>query len=174
MKSRVLVPCSLLILALVFIPSAVFAQQTNLEAKLPDAVKKTFKAKFPKGEILKMEAEDENGVKVYDLEFKDAGIDKETDITADGTMLEYTVVIEAKAVPKAAMAAIQKAAERSTIKRFEWIELRYETKNGKAIKLPSPVIHYAAEMTKGQQSAEIVVDTSGKVLEEPKWAGQEK
>jgi len=174
MKIRVLVVSSLLNLALVFSPSTILAQKTDLEARIPDAVKKTFREKFPKGEIFKVDVDDENGVKVYDLEFKDAGIEKETDITTDGTMLEYTVVVEAKDVPEAAMSAVHKAAEGATIKRIECIEISYETKNGKVIKLSAPVIHYEVEMTRGQRSAEIVVDSSGKVLEEPKWGGGDK
>jgi hypothetical protein len=168
-----LVVSSFLTLAVGFIPHSLLAQKTDLEAKMPEAVKKTFREKFPKGEIFKVDVDDENGVKVYDLEFKDAGIEKETDITTDGTMLEYTVVVEAKAVPEPALAAIRKAAEGATIKRIEWIEISYETKDGKAIKLPRPVIHYAAEMTKGERTAEIVVDPAGKVLEKPKWSGKE-
>jgi hypothetical protein len=169
-----LAPSYFLSLAVVFIPQSLLAQKTDLEAKIPEAVKKTFWEKFPKGEIFKVDVEDENGLKVYDLEFKDGGIEKETDITTDGTMLEYTVVVEAKAVPEPALAVIRKAAEGATIKRIEWIEISHETKHGKTIKLPRPVIHYAVEMARGERSAEIVVEPSGKVLEEPRWSGKEK
>ena len=31
---------------------------------------------------------------VYDLEFRDGTTEKETDIAEDGTMLEYTIVID--------------------------------------------------------------------------------
>jgi hypothetical protein len=43
------------------------AQEKDLEAKLPAPVKKTFRDKFPKAVIEKLEVEEENGVTVYDL-----------------------------------------------------------------------------------------------------------
>jgi uncharacterized membrane protein YkoI len=144
-------------------------QGTAALDKVPDQVMKTFKSTFPEGKILKLDVDVENGVTVYDLEFKDGPVEKETDITADGTMLEYTVVVEAKALPAAAMKTIQKAAEGTTIKRIERIEISFDTKDGKAIKLPKPITHYAVEMAKGDQTAEVVVDPEGAVIEPPKW-----
>ena len=145
-------------------------QGTAALDKVPDQVMKTFKSTFPEGKILKLDVDVENRVTVYDFEFKDGPVEKETDITADGTMLEYTVVVEAKALPAAAMKTIQKAAEGTTIKRIERIEISYDTKEGKVIKLPKPITHYAAEMTKGNQTAEIVVDAEGAMIEPAKWS----
>jgi hypothetical protein len=158
---------------LALLPATGYAQQPKADAKLPAPVRKTFEAKFPKAEIQKVDAEEEGGVTVYDIEFKDGSTEKETDITADGTMLEFTVVIDAKSVPEAAMTPIKKAAEgaRAAMKRIERIEITHETKDGKVVKLPKTVTHYAVEMTKGTQSAEIVVDSGGKVIEEAKWSG---
>jgi uncharacterized membrane protein YkoI len=135
------------------------------DVKLPDAVKKTFDARFPKAEVEKIDVEEENGVTVYDIEFKDGETSKETDITADGTMLEFTVVIDAKAVPAVAMAPIREAAAGATMTRIERIEISYETRDGKTLKLPQTVTHYAVELKKGDQTAEVVVDADGKVLE---------
>jgi hypothetical protein len=53
--------------------------------------------------------------------------------------------------------------------RTEKIELSYELKDGKVIKLPKPVLRYAVEMKKGGKIAEIVVDPKGKIVEEPDW-----
>jgi hypothetical protein len=145
------------------------AQEKKGETKLPDVVKKTFDARFPKAKIEKIDVETEHGVEVYDVEFRDGKTEKETDITTDGTMLEYTVVIRPKDVPKEAMKPIRKAAEGATMGRTEKIELSYELKDGKAIKLAKPVMQYAVEMKKGDKSAEIIVDEHGKIVEEPKW-----
>jgi hypothetical protein len=147
------------------------AQQKDLEAKLPAAVKKTFRAQFPKAQVEKLDVEAEDGVTVFDLEFRDGTTEKETDITADGTMLEFTVVIDAKDVPASAMRPIRKAAEGATMKRIERIEISYETKDGKTIKLPEPVRHYAVELSKGGKTAEIVVTPEGKVLQPARWGG---
>lgn len=156
---------------LALIPATGRAQKTASDTKLPDAVRKTFEARFPRAEIHKVEVEEEGGVTVYDLEFKDGATEKETDITADGTMLEFTLVIDAKAVPQAAMKPIREAAEGATMTRIEEIEISYETKDGKVIELPRTVTHYAVELMKGDQSAEIVVDPDGKVIEPAKWSG---
>jgi uncharacterized membrane protein YkoI len=156
---------------LALLPATGYAQQPKADAKLPALVRKTFEARFPKAEIQKVEAEEEGGVTVYDIEFKDGSTEKETDITADGTMLEFTVVIDAKSVPEAAMTPIKKAAEGAAMKRIERIEITHETKDGKVVKLPKTLTHYAVELTKGTQSAEIVVDSGGKVIEEAKWSG---
>jgi hypothetical protein len=153
-------------------PASGGAQDKDLEAKLPAPVKKTFREKFPKAVIEKLDVEEEHGVMVYDLEFRDGDTEKETDITADGTMLKVTVVIGADDVPAAAMAPIKKAAEGATMERIERIEISYEVKDGKTIKLLEKVTHYAVEMTKGGRGAEIVVAADGKVLEEPNWAGE--
>jgi uncharacterized membrane protein YkoI len=161
--------CGVAITGLALSPSECRAQNLKPENKLPDAVKKTFDKEFPKGEIYKVDVEDENGVTVYDLEFKNGVIEKETDITADGIMLEYTVVVDAKDVPEAPMRTIDQTAKGSKIKRIEWIEIRYETKNGKAIKLPKSVIHYAVEIEKANRSTEFVVSAEGKLLEPARW-----
>jgi len=133
--------------------------------KLPDPVVKTFEATFPKGEITKLDVDEENGVTVYDIEFKDGATEKETDITADGTMLEFTVVIRAKEVPAAAMKAVRQAAKGAKIGRIERVEISYDTKDGKAVKLDKPITHYAVELTKGGKTSEIVVAPDGTVVE---------
>ena len=137
--------------------------------QLPPAVEKTFREKFPKGEIAKIDAEKEGGVTVYDFEFKDGRIEKETDIAADGTMLEFSVMVDPKAVPPAAMDAVRTAATGATIKRIEQVAVSYETKDGKVVKLPEPVTRYEVELAKGARRAEIVVAPDGTIVEPAKW-----
>jgi uncharacterized membrane protein YkoI len=148
---------------------AAAADKSLTPDKLPAAVSKTFKAAFPNGQIEKLDAEEENGVMVYDIEFKDGATEKETDITADGTMLEVTIVIEPKDLPPVAKKAIEKAAENGKLGRTEHIEISYGTKDGKVIKLPKTITHYAAELAKGDQAAEVVTEADGKVIEPAKW-----
>jgi uncharacterized membrane protein YkoI len=139
------------------------------DVAMPDAVAKTFKAAFPKAATTSVDAEKENGVMVYDIEFKDGTAEKETDITADGVMIEFTDVITAQEVPAAAMAAIRKAADGATIGRVERVTLSYETKDGKVVKLAQPATHYEVGLTKGSQRAEVVVNRDGTMVESPKW-----
>jgi hypothetical protein len=137
----------------------------KIERPLPEPVAKTFHAMFPKGEILKVDAEEENGVMVYDLEFKEGAVEKETDITAEGTMLEFTIVVRAREVPAAAIKAVRAAAKGGRIGRIERVEISYETKDGKVIKLERPVTRYEVEITKGGRTSEILVAPDGAAVE---------
>jgi hypothetical protein len=147
---------------------------TVSEATLPEKVRKTFVDKFPNATINKADAEKEGGVEVWDIEFRDGRTHKETDIAEDGTMLEYTVYVPKKSVPKAALKPMEAAAKDAKMGRIEKIEVTYETKDGKVVKLDKPKTEYVVEMTKGNQTAEMVVDEKGKVVEEPKWQSAEK
>jgi hypothetical protein len=110
-------------------------------------------------------------VTVWDIEFRDAKSYKETDIAEDGTMLEYTVHVTKKVFPKKAMKTVEAEAKKqeAAMGTMERIEVSYETKDGKVVKLDKPQTHYAVELSKKDQKAEIVVDANGKVVEEPKW-----
>ena len=169
-QSRGLNAGVLVLFGLVLNSTPVSTQNAAAVAKLPGPVLKTFEANFPGGQIEKVDSEVEGGVTVYDIEFKDGVTEKETDITAEGVMLEYTVVIDIKSVPPAAMRSIREAAEGATMRRVEEIRISHETKEGKTIKLPGPVTHYAVELKKGDQEAEIVVDTEGRVIEPARFS----
>jgi hypothetical protein len=137
--------------------------------KLPEPVANTFKTLFPNGTIDKLDAEEEDGVMVYDFEFRAGEREKEADIAADGTMMESTLVIVAKDIPAPAMKTIQKVAGKAKLGRMEWLETFYKTKDGKLVKLPKSEIHYACEMHRGDQMAEVFVTPEGKVTEKPEW-----
>ena len=137
--------------------------------KLPVPVATTFKTTFPNGTIDKLDAEEEDGVMIYDFEFHAGDREKEADIAADGTVIESTLVIPRTEIPAAAMKGIQAVAKGATLGRCEWMETSYELKKGKIIKMNKPMIKYAAEMTKNGKQAEVVVSTDGKVVEAPEW-----
>jgi hypothetical protein len=142
--------------------------------KLPEPVARTFQTTFPKAEITKLDVDEENGVTVYDLEFKDGATEKETDITADGTMLEFTIVIPARQVPAPALRAVRAAAKGAKIGRIERIEIGYETKDAKVVKPDAPLTRYAVALTRGGQSTEIVVAPDGVVVEPARWGDAEE
>jgi hypothetical protein len=152
-----------------FVASGADAVSLAVDAKLPDAVTNTFRGKYPKAVIEKIDVTEENGVNVYDIEFVDGPMDKETDIAEDGTMLEFTHVIAQKEIPAAPRKTILGAAKGAKLGRLEKIEIDYTTEAGKVVKLPATVWRFAAEMTKKGQQAEIIVNADGTVSEEPKW-----
>ena len=153
----------------VFVTSAAYATSLAPDSKLPDAVNGTFRAKYPNAKIEKLDVTAEEGVNVYDIEFADGKMEKETDIAEDGTMLEFTHVIPSKEIPAAPLKTIRETAKGSKIGRMERIEIDYITKDGKVEKLPATVLRYAAELAKKGQSAEIIVNADGTVSEAPKW-----
>ena len=134
------------------------------DTALPDPVAQTFKATFPNAEITKVDVDAEGGVAVYDLEFMDGATEKETDITADGTMLEFTIVVDAGGVPAAAIQAVRQAAKGAVIRRIEYIEISYETKDGRVVKLPKSIIHYAFEIAGADKVTEIVINPDGTLV----------
>jgi len=145
------------------------AESLPRDAKLPDPVAATFEARFPKAEIEKIDVTEENGVMVYDIEFRDGKLERETDIAADGTLMEFTDVIPLKAIPAAPLKAIRQAARGAKLGRLERIEMSYETREGKVVKLPEVVTRFAAEMSRKGQHAEVIVGVDGTVVEHPEW-----
>ena len=136
------------------------------ELPLPEAVDKAFKAAFPQGEIEKLAIEEENGVMVYDFEFKNGAVEQETDIAGDGTVLEVTLVVEAKDVPEKAMKAMeQQAGAGAEFTRIEKVDISYETKDGKVVKLAKPVRHYYGEFRNGDRRGEAMVTEDGEPVE---------
>jgi hypothetical protein len=158
----------LVVVGLTFIAAAGLSDTVDPD-KLPEPVAKTFKAMFPAGTIEKLTSAEENGMTVYDFEFRSGAREMETDIVNDGTMIESTLVIAARDIPGPAMKVIQKAARGATLGRLEWIHTLYEIEDGKVVKLATSVIKYAADMTRGGKAAEIIVDPKGGVLEAPVW-----
>ncbi|HEX4412689.1 MAG TPA: PepSY-like domain-containing protein [Lacipirellulaceae bacterium] len=140
-----------------------------MSTKLPAVVKKAFDAKYPKATIESVDAETENGIEIYDLEFRDGISEKEADFAKDGTLLESTLVIELKDVPKDAMNAIRKAAGDAKMGRVEKVEVNCNVKDGKITKLSKAELQYAVEIAKDGKHAEVTVDPQGKVVEPPQW-----
>ena len=140
------------------------------DAKLPDRVTSALRAKYPKAVIERIDVLEENGVNVYDIEFSVGKSEHETDISEDGTMLEFTNVIPLKDIPAAPLKTIREATPKgSRYGRIERIEIDYETRQGQVVRLPATVIRYAAEMLKKGQQAEIIVNSDGSVSEAPNW-----
>jgi len=164
-------------LALALTVSTGWAKQESKEqgkkakVELPAAVAKAIKDNFPNAEIDIMEAEEEAGITLYDIEFKASK--GEIEVAQDGTVMDVATIVAMKDIPKAAGEAIQKAAEGAIIKQIEKSEVRAEIKKegekGKVVKLDSPRYVYEAELVKGNQKGEIQVAADGKVIEAVKW-----
>jgi hypothetical protein len=154
-------------------------QQDKAKIEIPAAVLKAIKENAPGAEIDKVEVEENAGVRLYDIEFKDD--QGEIEVAADGTVIDIAAVVQMKDIPRAAAAALEKAVAeaKASIRRLEKSEIRAEVQvqegKGKVVRLAAPRYVYEAEVVRGKESGEITVDAAGKIVEPLKWEqGEEK
>jgi len=136
-------------------------------SQLPAAVKHALKTNCPTCKVDKAAREVENGVTIYDFEFKDGK--GEMDITADGLVVSRETVVHEKDVEAPAIAAIRQAAAGGRIAQILKEEVIADLLDGKVIKLDTPKYFYEAELVKAGEVAEIKVTPSGQVAETPVW-----
>ena len=141
------------------------------DIELPEAVLMAIEMNVPGAEIETVAVAEEEGITLYDVEFKeDRG---KIEVAADGTVIDVVTIVTMEDLPEAAALAIQKAAEGVTIKRLEKAEIRSEIKKegevGTIVKLDAPRYVYEAELEKDGQTGEITVDAEGNIVEALKW-----
>jgi len=147
------------------------AEATKPEVELPAAVAEAIEVNVPDAEIDFVEVAEEEGITLYDIEFKaDRG---EIEVAEDGTVIDVVTVITMEELPEAAARVIREHTEGATIKRLEKSEIRSEIKKegekGTIVKLDTPRYVYEAELVKGNQTGEIGVDADGNITEPLKW-----
>jgi uncharacterized membrane protein YkoI len=144
------------------------AQEVRVRlSQLPAAVKLALSDNCPNCRVLKVTREVENGVSVYDFEFRHGK--GEMDVTADGMVVSRETIVRQKAVPSAALEAIRKAAAGGRVIQIQKEEVTAELAEGKATKLDPAKIFYEADLIKGNQVAEVVVTPEGEITEAPTW-----
>jgi uncharacterized membrane protein YkoI len=159
-----------LVLAYAFFAVAFSLPQDSKEQKikpseLPAAVMDAIRTACLNCEIASATREVENGVTIYDIEFKTG--QGELDVAEDGSVIDRETVVSLTDIPPAALAAIQKAGGKIT--QIVKDEVRAELKDGNIIKLDTPRYLYEADLAKGNQVAEIQVSAEGEVIEAPQW-----
>lgn len=127
--------------------------------KIPKPVMDALKAKFPKAEITMWEKATEGGVVIYDLEFKSEGRKCEMDVKEDGTIINIEREIQAKDLPKAVAAAVEKKYPKGTIKEIMEI---MEMKDKKEVLEGYEVVLDSAD----KKVVELKLAPDGKILEE--------
>ena len=136
-------------------------------SQIPAAVVEAIKTNCQGCVIDKATREIENGVTVYDIEFKRG--QGEIALTEDGSVIDRETVVLLKDVPAAVLDVITKSAPGAKIKQVAKGEIRAELKDGRIIKLENPRYVYEAELEKGNEVAEIEVSSDGQVIEAPVW-----
>ena len=133
--------------------------------KLPAAVAEAIKKECPNCAIARVTREEEDGVVVYDFEFRNGK--GEMDVAGDGTILARETPVPTSEIPAPALDGIRNAG--GSLLQVETDEVRAEIKNGKVVKLDTPRIQYEADLVKDKKVVEIVVSADGQVIEPPKW-----
>ncbi len=171
-----LVVAAVLAVLIVAGQAAYAKEEAKAKVELPDAVAKALGAicQNAKVTVTDVEQETNEGITVYDIEFKAGATAMEAEITADGTILETSAVVDLNVVPEAVVKAFKAAAEGATIKQVERSEARAEIKKGEGgkgaiVALAAPRIVFEAELVKGDQEGEIEVAADGTVVEPLKW-----
>ena len=156
------------------LPADEGCKKEKAKVELPEAAAKAIKEAFPNAAIAKVKAEDEDGIKMFEVALKQDKAEIEVTVAPDGTIVEIETEVALKDVPEAARAAISKAADGAQIKEIAKEEIRAEVKKddkGVAthVKLGTPKIAFKAELVKGDQKGEIEVAADGTVVEPLKW-----
>jgi uncharacterized membrane protein YkoI len=135
-------------------PSAGATEEKVPVDKLPKAVVDAVKARFPGAELKGGGKEEDKGKTIFEVSLKHKGSQYDVSLTPDGKIIEVEKMIAAKDLPPAVAKALEKKHPKSTLKTIEEItsddKVKYE------------VILVTAE----KKSLEIVLDPSGKILEE--------
>jgi hypothetical protein len=127
--------------------------------KVPQAVVRAVKKRFPEAEMRQAGKELEGGKTVYEIAIKDKGQAIDVSLTPEGKLLEFEREIEAKDMPKAVAKALRNKYAKVTYKTVEEV---IKVKDGKEklefyeIKLVTP----------GKKTLEVTVTPEGKLGKE--------
>lgn len=145
---------ALAVLAAASFSPAARADEENVPLdKVPAAVMKAVKDKFPKAEIKEASKEVEDGVSKFEVALKDAGRNVDMTMKEDGTVLEVEKEIAEADLPKAVADAFKAKYPKGKLGMAEEV-----SKEGKTL--------YELHFKDGEKTKEAVYDPAGKLVEE--------
>jgi hypothetical protein len=121
--------------------------------KLPAAVSKAVKAKFPRGVLKDASKEVEKGKTIYEVALRDAGRNIDISLKDDGTIVEIETQIAAADLPRAVVDGLKAKYPNGKVKKAESV--------ARGDQLSFEVI-----LTDGDNTREIVLDPGGKITED--------
>lgn len=133
--------------------------KTQDVGEIPKAVMDALKAKFPKAKIDKWTREQEGGVVLFDIEFKQDGRKFEADIKEDGAIHNWEKAIAARDLPGAVKKAIVKKYPKARMKEIMKITA---VKDGKDELEGYEIVLETAD----RKEVEVTVAADGKILED--------
>ncbi len=137
-----------MLVAGLLISTVSFAQKITSD-KVPSAVQKAFKAKFPKVTDAKWEIEDKTE---YEATFKEDNAARSASFDKDGKWLETETIIEVAKLPHEVSETI--------IKNFPG----YKIKEATQLEKPGNANLYEVELTKGKKTIEVQLKPTGEIV----------
>lgn len=155
---RRLLNAVLAVLVLGLSPLVAAAQEENVPLdKVPKAVMDTFKARFKDAKPTGASKEMADGKLVYEVTFKEKGMNVDVTISAEGTLLMIEREIARKDLPQAAAAALEGKYPKAEYKIVEEI-IKVEGKK-------ETLQHYEVLLTTADKKAlEVQVTAEGKIV----------
>jgi uncharacterized membrane protein YkoI len=136
---------------------------------LPPAAKAALDKEFPKATIAEVELEFEGGVKLYEVELREKGSERDVLVSAKGVIIQVEMEIDRANLPLAVRNTLDALAAGGKIEEIEKVEQRAKTLSGRIVRLKSAIIYYEAEVTKGDKETEVKILSNGKYRAKPKW-----
>ncbi len=130
--------------------------------KVPAAVIKAVKDKFPGAKIKEAEKEEEDGQTLYELELTYEGHKYDVTAKADGTITEIEKQIKPADLPQAVSQALKAKYPKAEIEKAEEV-----TKGAKKT-------YKVIVVTATKKTLEVVLDPSGNILEEEESEGEDE
>jgi hypothetical protein len=121
--------------------------------RVPPAVVKAVKAKFPNASLKQAEKEVEGGKTIYEIGLEDAGSRVDVSLQEDGTVLEVEKEVRASALPKPVSDAVKRKYPAGTVKKAEEVT-KGDTETFEVV------------VAVGDKRREVVVDPAGKIVED--------
>ena len=121
--------------------------------KVPPAVTKAVKARFPGGALKQAEKEVDDGKTIYEINLEHAGSTIDVSLQEDGTIISIEKEIAAAELPRPVRDALRAKYPKGTVKKAEDV-----IEDGKHV--------FEVILNVGDKQREVVLDPSGKVVED--------
>lgn len=153
--------------ALVFAVAARADEEKVPLDKLPKGVLEVAKKRFPKAEVVGASKETEKDKTVYEVELKEAGKTIDVTLTPEAAIVLIEQEIDAKELPKAVTAALEKKYPKAT---YKIVEAVYAVKEGKE----ALDFYEVLVVTADKKEVEVKLTADGKITEEEEKKPEKK
>ena len=134
--------------------------------KLPKAIVKAVKDRFPDAKMVSASTEKEDGKTVYEVAITEKGKKIDVSLTPEGVITGFEKEIAFKDLPKAVAKALEGKYPKATYKIVEEV---FKVKDKK-----EKLEYYEALLTVGKKTVEVEVSLEGKIIKETEKKAEDK